>query len=92
MAVRNKVKNTNSDVPLVWLVHPGAGESKREAELNALGYRVLTGPWNSREIARKKAKPPCAVVVDLSRVLLRAAISRWRCDRIATRESAFHPR
>jgi hypothetical protein len=66
MATRN-IKMTKGDVPLVWLVHSGAGESTRQAELNALGYRVVSGPWNSREIIRKKAEPPCAVVIDLSR-------------------------
>jgi hypothetical protein len=67
VAVRNKIKKTKDGAPLVWLVHPGAGESKRSAELIALSYRVVGGPWNSPEIIRKKAELPCAVIIDLSR-------------------------
>ena len=48
-------------------MHPAAGESTRADELSALGYRVIGGPWSSPAIIRKKAEPPCAVVVDLSR-------------------------
>ncbi len=61
------MKRKNDDVPIVWLVHPGAGESTRAAELGALGYRVVGGPWSSPAIIRKKAELPCAVVIDLSR-------------------------
>lgn len=67
MAIRKPLKHTNTDASLIWLVHPGADEPKRAAALSALGYRVGSGPWNSPEIARKKAESPCAVVVDLSR-------------------------
>jgi hypothetical protein len=61
------MKRRTDDAPLLWLVHPGAGESTRADELSALGYRVVGGPWNSPTIIRKKAEPPCAVVIDLSR-------------------------
>lgn len=61
------MKRKNDDAQIVWLVHPGAGESTRTAELTALGYRVVGGPWNGPTIIRKKAEPPCAVVIDLSR-------------------------
>lgn len=66
MAVRKKVKNTNCDAPLVWLVQSGADETKRASELNALGYRVVSGPWNSKEIGRKKSELPGVVIIDLS--------------------------
>jgi hypothetical protein len=61
------VKRKNDRTPIVWLVHPGAEESTRAAELSALGYRVVGGPWSSPAIIRKKTEMPCAVVIDLSR-------------------------
>jgi hypothetical protein len=61
------VKRKSDDAPVVWLVHPGAGESTRADELSALGYRVIGGPWSSPAIIRKKAELPCAIVIDLSR-------------------------
>ena len=35
--------------------------------MSVAGYRTVHGPWSSREIIRKKATPPAAVVIDLSR-------------------------
>ena len=55
------------DGATVWLVHAGADAAARASELSALGYRVVVGPWSSKDIGKKKAAPPCAVVIDLSR-------------------------
>ena len=66
MAVRKHVNDASRDPLLIWLVHQGAGESKRESALSALGYRVVSGPWNSKEITRKKAELPAVVIIDLS--------------------------
>jgi hypothetical protein len=53
---------------IVWLVHPEKiSASTRAADLAAMGYRVISGPWNSSGIVRAKANLPAAVVVDLSR-------------------------
>jgi hypothetical protein len=62
---KSNVKNDRS--PVVWLVHPGAGESHRVTELVGQGYRVVGGPWSSPAIIRRKAALPSAVVIDLSR-------------------------
>ena len=67
VAAQKKIKKADGDAPLVWLVELGAGESGRAAELIALGYRVVGGPWSSPEIIRKKSALPSAVVIDLSR-------------------------
>jgi hypothetical protein len=53
---------------IVWLVHPEKiSASTRAGDLAAMGYRVISGPWNSSGIVRAKANIPAAVVVDLSR-------------------------
>lgn len=57
----------NRGRPLVWLVCASAQESQRASELSALGYRVVSGPWSSPAIIRKKSAPPSVVVIDLSR-------------------------
>jgi hypothetical protein len=64
VATRKNPGGKNAPAPLVWLVHPGAGEPERITELVAHGYRVVGGPWNSPEIIRKKAALPSAVVID----------------------------
>ncbi|MGO9451958.1 MAG: hypothetical protein ACLQDV_13105 [Candidatus Binataceae bacterium] len=52
----------------IWLVHPNEAEAAaREAQLAAMGYRVVRRRWSSPEITRAKATPPVAVIVDLSR-------------------------
>ena len=61
-----KIKPKKSETQLVWL-HSSADDSTRAAELSALGYRVVGGPWSSPAIIRKKTAAPCAVVIDLSR-------------------------
>jgi hypothetical protein len=48
MAASRNRKMTTGDEPILWLVHPGAGESTRAAELAALGYRVVGGPGAAR--------------------------------------------
>ena len=54
--------------PVVWLVHAnealGAACAKKLARM---GYRAVWRRWRSAEIARAKADPPDAVLVDLSR-------------------------
>jgi hypothetical protein len=62
-----KANRAKSDAPMVWLVHPGAGEAACAAELSTLGFRVVGGPWSSPEITRNKVQLPVAVIVDLSR-------------------------
>jgi len=52
----------------VWLVHPNEAEAAaREAQLAAIGCRVIYKRWSSPDIVRAKAAPPAAVVVDLSK-------------------------
>lgn len=67
MPASKKTAKRSGAKPLLWLVHSGADESARIAQLRALGFRVVTARWSSPEIIRKKAELPCAVVVDLSR-------------------------
>jgi len=67
LVAAQRLKKPNSDRPVFWLVHPGVGESKRAAELVALGYHVVGGPWSSPEIIRKKSALPSVVVIDHSR-------------------------
>jgi hypothetical protein len=54
--------------PVVWLVHAhkaaGAACAK---ELAGFGYRSVQRRWSGPEIARAKADPPAAVLIDLSR-------------------------
>ncbi len=53
---------------IIWLVSPDpVAVDSRAAALTAAGYRVIGGPWSAPAIAREKAQPPAAVIVDLSR-------------------------
>ena len=54
--------------PPVWLVHADeAGGAACAKKLAGLGYRAEWRRWSSPEIARAKADPPAAVLIDLSR-------------------------
>ena len=62
------LKVASPESRIVWLVHPEKiSASTRAGDLAAMGYRVISGPWNSSGIVRAKANIPAAVVVDLSR-------------------------
>jgi hypothetical protein len=67
VAGQKQIQKTSSATQVIWLVHPGPGDSERVAELNRLGYCVVGGPWSSPEIIRKKSALPCSVIIDLSR-------------------------
>jgi hypothetical protein len=52
----------------VHLVHWDAVQAKaRAAELRAAGYRVASGPFSAAVLRSLRARPPAAVVIDLSR-------------------------